>query len=219
MKVTDFYEAAGLDGVYIARSGKLSCTALALRNGGLCLYSPVAGLEKSQHKLLTELGGVSALLAPNHYHNKGLKDHANAFPDASVLCSDMAKPRLQKITGLAFEPLDILRAELPDGQTILEPAGLKTGEVWVQIESGSDIAWVVTDAFSARLLATGVYGNSATMLGTFPRYGVKDAGAFKNWVKEQVSSAKPTILLPCHGSPVKASDLGAQLVGLLDEVL
>ncbi len=175
-----FTEIAGLDGIYNARSGKLSCTALRLRSGGLCLYSPVAGLEKSQHAQLSKLGGASALLAPNHYHNKGLKAHMEAFPSASLLCSKSAEPRLHKITGLSFEPITKLEADLLEGQRILEPEGLKTGEVWVGIESEQERAWIVTDAFSAPLHASGQFGETASMLGTFPRYGVKDAVTFKS---------------------------------------
>ncbi|SNZ19171.1 hypothetical protein [Cohaesibacter gelatinilyticus] len=214
-----FFQITELDEVHSARSGKLSCTALHLKDGSMCLYSPVAGLEKSGKEQLNELGGVSALLAPNHYHNKGLKGHKDVFPKASLYCPEQARPRLNKITGLQFEPMEILRDNLVEGHKILEPEGLKTGEIWVEIESNQERAWVVTDAFSAPLLAPGQYGDTASTLGTFPRYGVKDAATFKSWVKRQLSIAAPTLLLPCHGSPVKAQDLGSQLLDLLDKNL
>ncbi|HAT86197.1 MAG TPA: hypothetical protein DCS30_09800, partial [Rhizobiales bacterium] len=142
-----FFQITELDEVHSARSGKLSCTALHLKDGSMCLYSPVAGLEKSGKEQLNELGGVSALLAPNHYHNKGLKGHKDVFPKASLYCPEQARPRLNKITGLQFEPMEILRDNLVEGHKILEPEGLKTGEIWVEIESNQERAWVVTDAF------------------------------------------------------------------------
>ena len=215
MKTHPFSEIAGLEGIFIARAGKLNCTAIRLRDGGVCLYSPVAGLEISERDSLLEIGRVSFLLAPNHYHNKGLKGHVDAFPDASLLCSDNAEQRLQKVTGLMFEPLVTLQPLLDETQTILEPEGLKTGEVWVQIEVGADIVWIVTDAFSSTLHPPGVYAESASMLGTFPRYGVKDVTVFRDWLNEQLTITKPTILLPCHGSPVKGPNLTVQLTGLL----
>lgn len=219
MKTYPFTEVAGLEGVLIARVGKLNCTAIRLRDGGVCLYSPVAGLEISERDSLLEVGPVSSLLAPNHYHNKGLKGHVEAFPDASLVCSMNAKQRLQKITGLTFEPLDTLQPLLAENQTILEPQGLKTGEVWIQVETGSDIVWIVTDALSSSLQPPGSYVESACMLGTFPRYGVEDASVFRDWFTEQLTAVSPTIVLPCHGSPIKSSDLSAQLTGILVDAL
>ena len=167
----------GLDGVYAARSGKLSCTALRLRDGGLCLYSPVAGLERTLLAQAGELGPVSALLAPNHYHNKGLAAHLEAFPNAALHCSSAAAPRLKKITGLSFGPLETLRPLLVNGHVLHEAVGLKTGEVWVLIPSPAGCALVVTDAFSSATQPPGEICERVTMLGTFPRYGVDDAGA------------------------------------------
>ena len=215
MTIQAFTQVSGLDGAYLGRAGKLNCIAFRLRDGSICLYSPVAGLETSGRDSLAKLGSVSMILAPNHYHNKGLTGHVNAFPNASLVCSKGAEPRLKKITGLAFDPIDTLKSQLADNQRILEPEGLKTGEVWVEIRTDSEIAWVVTDAFSAKLHSPGIRAKAPNMLGAFPRYGVKDASVFKDWANTQLSTDRPTILLSCHGSPVNAPDLDAQLIGLL----
>ena len=219
MTFQPFSPIDGLDGVYIGRAGKLNCIAFRLRDGSLCLYSPVAGLETSESDRLARLGGVSMILAPNHYHNKGLTGHANAFPNASLVCSKDAEPRLKKITGLAFDPIDTLKTHLAGNQVLLEPEGLKTGEVWVETRTQSEIAWIVTDAFSAKLHSPGVCADAPGMLGTFPRYGVKDASVYKDWVNTQLSADRPSILLSCHGSPVNSPDLDAQLIGLLTDTL
>lgn len=219
MTTFEFSKISDLAGVYIARRGKLNCMALRLLDGGLCLYSPVAGLEKTHYDWLTKSGGVSALLAPNHYHNKGLKGHAEVFPNAPLICSKAAEPRLHKLTGLAFSPIEMLKELLAKGQEILEPDGLKTGEVWIEIQTDSDVVWIVTDAFSTEMLPPGDYADAPTLLGTFPRYGVSDASSFKRWVKKRIEVAAPTVLLPCHGSPVKSKKLSTQLVELLDEKL
>lgn len=215
MTIQPFSLVGGLDGVYIGRAGKLNCIAFRLRDGSLCLYSPVAGLEASAGDSLARLGGVSMILAPNHYHNKGLTGHADAFPNASLICSKDAEPRLKKITGLAFDPIDTLKSQLADNQRLLEPEGLKTGEVWVETRTQSETAWIVTDAFSAKLHSPGVCAEAPGMLGTFPRYGVKDASVYRDWVNTQLSADRPSILLSCHGSPVNSPDLDAQLIGLL----
>jgi hypothetical protein len=213
----DIQSVKGVDGIYVARLAKLSCTALRLRDGSLCLYNPVAGMETALTQSPHELGDVSALLAPNHYHNKGLKAHVEAFPNATLYCSATAKPRLTKLTGLTFDGLDRLREKLPDGSDLCEPDGLNTGEVWLQVRSRTDCALAVTDAFNAALRPPGVYADQAGLLGTFPRYGIKDAAAYRTWVTEFLATASPSILLPCHGSPVKSEDLTAQLIGLVED--
>ncbi|MEP0961554.1 MAG: hypothetical protein ABJL57_09220 [Hyphomonas sp.] len=219
MTIQPFSPIGEIDGVYIGRAAKLNCIAFRLQDGSLCLYSPVAGLETLERDSLEKLGGVSIILAPNHYHNKGLAGHAKAFPNASLVCSESANPRLKKITGLVFDPIDTLRSQLANNQRILEPEGLKTGEVWVEVKTQSEIALIVTDAFSAKLHSPGVFAEAPTMLGAFPRYGVKDASVFKDWANTQFSADRPTILLSCHGSPVNAPDLDAQLIGLLADAL
>lgn len=215
----EFFPLLGIDDIYVARSGKLNCTAFRLRNGSLCLYSPVAGLEISGRVSLTKLGGVSAILAPNHYHNKGLKGHADVYPNASLVCSKNAKTRLHKITGLAFDSLAPLKSLLGQNQKILEPRGLKTGEVWVQVKTRSGLIWIVTDAFSAKLHPPGVYTDAPAMLGTFPRYGVEDVSVFRDWVNEQFSVSRPDVLLSCHGSPVKSPNLSVRLGNLMNNTL
>ena len=215
-KTSEFVAVDGLDGVYVARAGKLNCFALRLRDGGLCLYSPIKGKADAARAQLESLGGVSVLLAPNHYHNRGLWEHVGAFPDASLVCSSAAEQRLWKVTDLDFEPLDALLTQLADGHEFLEPEGLKTGEIWVRID-GPETAWIVTDALSSKLRALGVYAETAILLGTFPRYGVGDADRFKRWTLSQLERSAPTCLLPCHGSPVRADDLGDQLAALLSE--
>ncbi|MEM7320178.1 MAG: hypothetical protein AAF408_14295 [Pseudomonadota bacterium] len=216
---SEFLPLKGHDRVYVARLGKLSCTALRLKDGSLCLYSPVAGLEKTLRAQIDVLGPVSALFAPNHYHNKGLTAHFEAFANASLYCSAKAAPRLSKITGLKFDPLESLRGMLHNDQSLHEPDGMKTGEVWVQVNSGSDCALAVTDAFSSATHPPGKFGDQVSMLGTFPRYGVQDGDVYKAWSTNFLRLTSPTTLLPCHGSPVRSPDLAAQLRTQIDGAL
>ena len=115
--------------IWSAQKGTLRCTALRLSDGTLCLYSPVLGLGGEAKASLAALGEVSYLLAPNHYHHKGLAEYAEAFPKAKIVCSGGAQTRLEKQTGLTFERLERLEALLPVGSDFAEPDGLKTGEV------------------------------------------------------------------------------------------
>ncbi|WP_156875499.1 hypothetical protein [Phaeobacter inhibens] len=213
----EFQQVDGFHDLYVGRSNKFSCTAFRMRDGSLCLYSPVAGLETAFARHQSELGEVTALLAPNHYHNKGLSAHIEVFPNATLYCSSAAQPRLSKVTGLTFSTLNRLRERLPAGSDLHEPAGLKSGEVWLQVKSNMDCALAVTDAFNSALLPSGSYADCVSLLGTFPRYGVKDAGSYKIWATEFLTATAPSILLPCHGSPVKSADLITQLIGLVEK--
>ncbi len=212
----DFQQVDGFQDLFVGRLKKLSCTAFRMRDGSICLYSPIAGLETAFAHYQSELGEVTALLAPNHYHNKGLNAHIELFPNAMLYCSSAARPRLSKITGLTFSSLDRLREKLPEGSDLHEPAGLKTGEVWLQVSSTKECALAVTDAFSAALLPLGAHADCASLLGTFPSYGIKDTGSYKTWATQFLTATAPSILLPCHGSPVKSVDLIAQLIDLIE---
>jgi len=214
--VSDFYKLESFDNFYHAQSKKLACIAFGLKTGGMCVYSPIKGSAAKPFFGSDRVEAVTAILAPNHYHNAGVSEFADAFPRASVICSKVAKPRLQKVTGLKFQTIEVIEPELPKGMNLLEPPGLKTGEVWISIEFGHSTALIVTDAFSSGFSGPGVYESEPEMLSTFPKYGVKDAAIYKNWACQTISSFKPTLLLPCHGSPVKHPDLSARLLVLLD---
>ncbi len=198
-----------------AHKGSLRCTALRLRDGSLCLYSPVLGLGDTALASLAAIGPVSYLLAPNHYHNKGLREFAEACPDAKLVCSAPARPRLTKQTGLDFHRLQLLSPLLPKGYSIAEPWGLKTGEVWLVGETSSDLLWIVCDSFKGPSGPAGRIATSVEMLGTFPTYGIKDHNAYTAWVEAQLAAGVPSMVVPCHGSLVRGPNLGANILALL----
>lgn len=202
-----------IDGLWVARRGSLSCFALELREGGLCLYSPVEKLSG----VFSDLEPVRFLFAPNHYHNKAVQEFSRAFCQARRVCSEAARPRLEKVTSQDFENLQALNDQLPRNVTLVEPEGLKTGEVWLRVECGDNLAWIVTDAFCGE----GASNTKAASLGflkTFPRYGVQDADRFAFWVQERLRQEVPTHVLPCHGPAVSGPDLGADILRLLERL-
>jgi len=107
-QLSTFKSLEGISNLYIAHKASLRCTAVLLADNSLCLFSPVYGLGEVALNSLKQIGPVKFLLAPNHYHNKGLKEYVNAFPDATLCCSDAARPRLEKVSGLKLESLDVL---------------------------------------------------------------------------------------------------------------
>lgn len=214
-----FGRITGFDQLSVARSGKLNCFAFALKTGDFCLYSPLADWAKAENKTPIVPGDVSMIFAPNHYHNKGVKPYSELLPNATLVCSDLAKPRLQKQTGLDFASIDALSAVLPDNVKLLQPEGLKTGEVWLQVQQDNRFAWIVTDAFSGALCPLGEFNKVPSMLGTFPKFGIKNTSTYRAWLENQVSVQNPELLLPCHGSPVQNANLGAALLGLVKDVI
>ncbi len=206
-------------GIWSAQKGTLRCTALRLSDGSLCLYSPVLGLGEEAKASLAALGEVAYLLAPNHYHHKGLTEYADAFPKAKIVCSDAARPRLENQAGLTFEGLERLEALLPDGCDFTEPAGLKTGEVLLVVKTEKECLWIVCDGFKGPKGKVGHVGQTVEMLGTFPTYGIKDKVAYATWLRDRSAADEPTMIIPCHGSMVRSERLATDVVSLLETSL
>ncbi len=214
--LSEFAPVPQQSGLWSAQKGALRCTALKLSDGSLCLYSPVLGLGSVARESLAALGDVSILLAPNHYHHKGLAEYAEAFPDAALICSEHARSRLQKQTGLSFGGLRLLVELLPDNCNFIEPEGLKTGEVWLILASSAGLVWIVCDAFKGPSGKAGGVGTRIELLGAFPTYGVKDKDAYSAWVKAILAAKAPSIVVPCHGSIVQSENLASDIKTLLD---
>lgn len=201
--------------IWSAQKGTLRCTALRLRDGSICLYSPVLGLGEKATASLAALGEVAYLLAPNHYHHKGLNEYAQTFPEAKIVCSDSARPRLEKQTDLTFEGLEGLDTLLLAGCDFAEPAGLKTGEVWLVVKTEHERLWIVCDSFKGPKGKLGHVGRKVEMLGTFPIYGIKDEVAYAAWLQDRSAADEPAMIIPCHGSMVQNAHLATDLVSLL----
>ncbi len=201
--------------IWSAQKGTLRCTALRLSDGSLCLYSPVLGLGAEAKASLTALGEVAYLLAPNHYHHKGLNEYAQAYPKAKIVCSDGARPRLERQTGLTFEGLERVETLLPEGYNFAEPDGLKTGEVWLVVKTGQERLWIVCDCFKGPRGKLGHVGQTVELLGTFPSYGIKDKVAYSAWLEGRSAADEPRMIVPCHGSVVRSESLATDVTSLL----
>lgn len=204
-------DVAGVAGLRTIRRGNLRCMIVDLQEGGVCLYSPV---EKTSAAVAKD-HDVRFLFAPNHYHNKGIAEHASAFPEAKLVASQTAAPRLAKVTGHGFGTLDDLRETLSDGVSLVEPEGLKTGEVWLTIRRKDQLVWVVTDAFCG-VLDKGDERARAGFLKTFPTYGLQDKNLFSDWVRKRLEKEVPTMIIPCHGEIVHGADMRAEIQALLE---
>ncbi len=207
-KLTGFLPVQALNGVYVARAGGLRCTALILKDNSLCLFSPVAGLNEAAINSLAELGRVTYLLAPNHFHNKALSEYQAAFPRAKLCASHTAKPRLEKVTGLKFQSLKPIANRLPKQLTLVEPAGLKNGEIWVRASTKETRAWLLVDAFAGiKMTAKSDTSAQVSYLKTFPKYGVGNRDEYVGWLAQQLTADKPSLIIPCHGAIMQGKAL------------
>ena len=216
--LSPFRPVDGFAGVYSAQKGNLRCTAIVLATGGLCLYSPVLGLGDAERESLDAIGTVTHLLAPNHYHHKGLSEYLTVFPMAKLCCTSTAAPRLQKQTGLSFDDLKPVEIDLPEGMRFVEPHGLKTGEVWVQSTSKSGGLWIVTDAFCGAKGPIGAVVSSPDLLGTFPKFGLKDRDKYLAWLSHQLEINAPKTIVPCHGSVISGLGIGDMAQKLVENL-
>jgi len=217
-KLSVFTGLEGVENVYTAENGNLRCMAIALRDGSVCIFSPVQGLNEAAVESLARIGAVRFLLAPNHYHNKALKEYADVFPKAQLCAPDGAIPRLQKITGQRLDNLDGVKALLEKHSDFIEPEGLKTGEVWLRIKAKSLTAWLVVDAFCGSKIEAGkTHADTPELLKTFPSFGVGQKDAFVSWVNDQIGRDQPGVVVPCHGSIIRAEDLAKKLKKLISD--
>jgi len=211
-----FVTLAEVAGVWVATKVNLRCTAIALQDGGICLFSPVAGLNAEAKASVAAIGRVTHLFAPNHYHNAGLAEYSSAFPKAKLCASRAAAPRLQALTKLEFHDLADLADALPAHFSLLEPQGLKTGEVWIRARGRSGlVGWFVVDALAGPKMSAGKSRfDRVELLKTFPRFGVRDKTVYREWFAQALANDQPRLVIPCHGGIAAADDLPQQLARL-----
>ncbi len=157
-------------------------------------------------------------MAPNGYHNGGMVEYAAAYPTATLVAPHVMHERLQARTGLTFEGLEALRAELPDRMRLVSPAGLKNGETWLIAHVDGRCLWHVVDAFGAQKNTEGKVGNKIRANKVFPSFGIKDRAVYLASLKALIASDPPDILLPCHGAITIAANLPEQMQGIYPEL-
>ena len=79
-KISAFEPVPDMPGLFTATKNNLRCTAIVLRSGQICLFSPVSGLSDAARASLSDIGDVSFLLAPNGFHNGGLVEYSALTP-------------------------------------------------------------------------------------------------------------------------------------------
>jgi hypothetical protein len=220
--LTPIDEGAGLWGIERWNQARWHFRSTVVRGpDGLVVVTPTRGTTADVGDALDQLGPVRVLLAPNSFHHLGLPEYRERFPEAALVASADAAARVSKKTGLEFQPLEAAATALPEGVTVLEPPGLKTGEVWLRAETSRGVAWVITDAFfNLERNPTGGMGLACRLLAvtpglrvsrTYTMLAVADKAAHRAWVYEQLEHDRPRLLIPAHGRVLEADDLTDRL--------
>ena len=217
--VIKYKEIEGVNGAFSIHKGNLRSIAVLLKDQSLCVVSPIPGLPSTAYESLEAIGRVGHVLAPNHYHNKGISEFVALYPKARAYATEAAAGRLYEQTKIEFSSIKRLKKLLNKDTSFLEPEGLKTGEVWLRLKDSELTVWVVTDAFCGpKLKRLATEAKMPELLKTFPNYGVADKGVYSLWAGKQVSKDNPTLLIPCHGSIVRSPSLAKSLKALLQKL-
>jgi hypothetical protein len=214
----------GIDGAWelpcVVRGLRVRSTAVRLADGSLVVVSPVRGMARSG---VESLGRPSVLVAPNHFHNRGLAEWAAEYPGAVVVASAKAAPRVHAKCGLPVEATERLSSALLPGHAVLVPPGTRGGETWLSLTSGNRRAWVVGDAFfSLPDLPAWPMGLVLRLLGIAPglrigtsfRWLLSDRATYRTWLSARLEEERPNVLVPCHGDVI-ADDALADRLGRL----
>jgi hypothetical protein len=204
------------------RSGvPLRSLAVALGDGRLAIFSPLRGLGDEAHADLAAMGRPAFLIAPNHYHNLGLAEHVARYPDITVVAAATAIPRLARLCKLRVTD----ETALPPTLSVLVPPATRNGELWLQLQTPADRAWIVGDGFfNLRRVPRSPMGLLLRALGVAPglrigssfRWLIRDRPRYRRWLLEALASHLPTVLVPCHGEIVRDQALPARLQRLAE---
>ena len=206
---------------------RVRMTVIGLGGGDLLVVSPGVPVSDAAWDRLAGWGRPRFLLAPNKFHNLGLRGWRERFPAARVVADPRALPRLRrKFPELEIDDLAPLVAALPAGVRLLSPASAKQGETWVSVETAAGAAWVVADAIvNETRLPGGALGLLMRALGFraglltnpfFKRVFLGDRAAYRRWISAELARDRPVLLIPAHGAPLRDPDLASRLRAISD---
>jgi hypothetical protein len=204
---------------------ELRSVALRLADGRLAVTSPIRDLGDGAHSELAALGRPAALVAPNHFHNLGLREYARAYPDAIAVASAQAVPRVRRLTKLDVADEGQLAALLPAHASLLVPPGTRNGEMWLSVVTPGGRAWIVGDAFfnvartprtAMGLLLRALSITPGLRIGTSFRWLVHDHAAYRRFVVDALAREQPALLAPCHGDVLDDPGLAGRLQHLVE---
>lgn len=206
----------------------LRSTCLPLRTGGLVVVDPFADMDERDHHGLEAVGRPEVLLLTSAANPRGARAFCHRHPRVQVAAPPAAVLGLRRhLPGKVDEPKH-LEALLPEGVTLLAPAGVGRRETWVQVRTTFGTAWIVGQAFldlehvpsDLRGMALGILGlrSGLTIPPIFRRFHVQDPGAYRSWLFARIRDFRPVLLVPPRGRVVEDPNLPARLKALAESI-
>jgi hypothetical protein len=194
---------------------------------GLMVISPGNNLEENALDELSSFGKVVALVANNAYHWLGQALWRKRFPEARTFAPAQGIQRLsKKMPGVQVEPLAALAPLLGDRAKVVDAPGFKVSNAFVTVRGKSANYWYPSDLLSnmPKLPPNFVFRTLMTMTDSAPGYRlfrpavwlqVKDKGALRTWIAEELAKLGMLTVIPAHGPPVDGADMATSTNELL----
>lgn len=205
-----------------------NCFVVRIAEDELAIISPPCHLSAADFEALEQHGRVTAMVAPNGFHNVGLPEFHRRYPAAVFHASAKAAARIAKRCPelVAAQPLEALQSRLPDHVKIFDGEQLSTPDLFARVESPRGTIWYSNDvlvnlaelpsAFVLRWLfkltrsAPGFRVNRLVLKFLRPKAG------FAAWLREQFEAHPPAIVVPGHGMPITGPEVAAQTRAVLE---
>jgi hypothetical protein len=208
---------------WITRS---SC--LKLRTSGLLVIDPFPQMTEDDHRGLDAIGRPEMVLLTSASSPRSVRAFCHRHPTTSVTGPPGALRVLRRHLAGHVDEVKRLEPLLPEGCTLLTPAGVGRREAWLQARTTFGTAWVVGQAFldlesvpsDLRGMALGLVGlrSGLTIPPVFRRFHVQDAGAYRAWLFARLRDARPILLVPPRGRVVHDPNLPARLKTLAESL-
>lgn len=194
---------------------------------GLIVLSPPARPKEEAFTELERHGKVRALVASNAFHHLGLPAWKKRYPDATIFAPAQGVARVEKRTKLSgVRPIAEAASLLAPNVELVDMPHYRTGEILARIKTETDLIWFITDlifnlpalpkAFPIHQIFKWTNSGPGFKLnGVGTVFMVRDRPALYRWMRREVEKAPPTLVLPCHGPPVRMDPPGQLLLDLL----
>ena len=195
-----------------------------MANRGLLVHSPTM-VSDDTFERIAEHGEPQILFAPNHFHYVHLRRFRERYPQAIVVASESAMPRLADKGNKSIRELSDVEPRLPAGVKWLRLMGAKAGEAWLSVPGEGGPTWLTCDAFMnierpvSGMMGLGLRAVSAapgfTISRTFGWLALSDTRAYSKWFLDMVEHERPRRLLLSHGEAIEGDDLPQRLSALV----
>jgi hypothetical protein len=195
--------------------------AFRLPGGSLGVISPAGRVRDETLAALSEHGTVTALIAPNAFHNLGLPVWAERFPEAGIYAGESALKRLRgRLPGLNIQPVSALSTG--PGTDLIELPDMRNGETFLRTTVDGKGAWYGGDVFLNMAALPGALGRVLGLIGMGPGFVVnpinrrvmmRDRAAVRAWAAETLSDVG--VLIPGHGEVLAEAGLAERMIAML----